>query len=953
MSQIKLKFDHNPKTSRGTKFFRAGLFLIFLLLVSYFVVSSSWFLQAVIIPRVGNALNSKLTVGDLELRPFNELTLTQVKLTPIGTDPLFEARRVHVRYQLLSILRGNIVVEEVVLEDPVINIVENIRGTSNLDALVGKPSSGKPAAKPATPPQLNFKSVSLRNAVVRHTRSLRNGDKVTTELDNINLAIKDIKNGGSGTLTLSAAMTMNKITIAPATSATLQALLNGDLSFALHEDLQPASVKGLASFSVGRATGAFADLAGLIAKLDCDMSPSAIKQFALQFTKAGNALGRVQVSGPFDTGKTEGKLKLEVMAIDRQVLNLLGARRGIDFGTTTVNGATDITIAQTGRMISLAGRVDVAQLQTVQQGKTSPTVNLTCLYDFTLDRVGNSLLLKSINLNGTQNQQPLVNATLSNPLTIAFGDTINAADASLDFSLNGLNLADWQSFAPVPGLSGLASARGKLFSKDGGKRLSLEIEEQVTGAAFTLATGPVSVEDISFKGTINHTATGQTVDATLVLVGIRTAENPGNPLQVAMGLDAAVSGQVLDLRECKLKLTPTARAKNELAFAGQVDLSAADAITGNLKLTAESLDVTGYYDLFAGKTTTTATNTPAPAKPVTNQEPPAVNLPFENFTIEAAIGRFYLREVDAADFQTKLLLNASQVVLNPFRLTLNSAPISATADLDLSSPGYKYAITFSADGVPIEPLANSFSSTYQGQAKGTLIAKLDLKGAGITGRNLRTNLVGTADFNFTNANIQIVGPKLRAVLAPVSLMLSPFGVPDLLRSPLDHVTAQLNAGEGKITMATFVAQSPVFRAESSGSIPIANVLNDSPLNQPVEIALTREVAAKIGIANTPTNEPYAKLPTFVHLNGTLGKPTAKTDKSALGSVVATGIGTAILKNVDGETAQKFGGALNALGGLLGNNPAATNAPPAPGVTNTAGTNSPAKPNLIDAIRGLR
>ncbi|MFO1514809.1 MAG: hypothetical protein U1F83_18170 [Verrucomicrobiota bacterium] len=448
MSDIKLKFDTTPKTSLSTKLFRAGLFLIFLLLVGYFVVSSSWFLQAVIVPRIGKAMNSALTIGDLELRPFNEITLAQVKLTPSGAEPLFEAKRVHARYKLMSILRGNLVVEDVVLDSAIINITENARGARNLDVLVGTPSGSKQPAKAGTPPRVELKSVTLRNATIRHSRSFSNGDQVTTELANVNLSVKDIRNGGNGSLTFSAALAMDKTTTTPPAKATLPSLLNADLSFGLRDDLQLASVKGLASFSVGRATGEFAELGGLIAKLDCEMSPAEIKQFALQFNKGNAGLGRVRISGPFDTSKTEGKLKLEVSAIDRQVLNLFGAARGIDFGTTTINGTTDITIAQAGRMISPVGRLDIARLETIQRSHTSPTVDVSCLYDFTLDRVGNSLLLKSVNVTGTQNQQPLLNATLSNPLTIAFGDTVNAADASLDFWLTNFNLADWQAFAP-------------------------------------------------------------------------------------------------------------------------------------------------------------------------------------------------------------------------------------------------------------------------------------------------------------------------------------------------------------------------------------------------------------------------------------------------------------------------------------------------------------------------
>ncbi len=955
MSAIKLKFDPTPKTSRGTKLFRAGLFLIFLLLVGYFVASSSWFLQSVIVPRIGKAMNSTLTIGDLELRPFSEITLAQVKLTPNGAEPLFEAKRVHARYKLMAILRGNLVVEDVVLDSATINITENARGARNLDVLVGPPSGSKQPAKAGTPPRVDLKSVTLRNATIRHSRSFSNGDQVTTELANVNLSIKDIRNGGSGSLTLSAALAMDKTTVTPPAKASLPSLLNADLSFGLRDDLQLASVKGLASFSVGRATGEFAELGGLIAKLDCEMSPAEIKQFALQFNKGNAALGRVRISGPFDTTKTEGKLKLEVSAIDRQVLNLLGAARGIDFGTTTINGTTDITIAQAGRMISPVGRLDIARLQTIQRSHTSPTVDLSCLYDFTLDRVGNSLLLKSVNVTGTQNQQPLVNATLSNPLTIAFGDTVNAADASLDFWLANFNLADWQAFAPGLEVAGMASAKGKLFSKDGGKRLSLEIEKNVKNFSAKLAGGPTSVDEISFKGTLNHTAQGDSVNSSLILTGIKLTGVGGSPLQVALDLDAAVSNKVAELRQCNLKLSPTPRAKNELALTGQVNLANADALTGQLKLAAESLDLTSYYDIFAGKSvgTNTAT-TPAPAPtPAPNQEPAPVKLPFSNFIVEASIGRLYLREVDAANFQTTLLLDGSHVVLKPFQLTLNNAPVSATADLDLSTPGYKYALAFTADGVPVEPLANTFSPTYRGQAKGTLIAKLDLKGAGVTGRNLRTNLLGTVDLNFTNANIQITRSKWNDVLVPVSVLLMSFGVPDLMSSPLDHVTASLRAGEGQIAIPSFVAQSPLFRADSTGTIPIADLLTDSPLNQPVEISLARDLAAKLGLANVPTNEPYAKLPAFVHLNGTLVKPGSKTDKSKLGGLAAIGIGNAVQKYIGGETGQKAGGALNTLGQLLGGKPATTNAvPDASGTNAAAGTNPPAKPSLRDALRNL-
>ena len=955
MSQIRLKTLETPKRSLGAKLFRAFLVLIFLLLIGYFVVSSGWFLERVVVPRVGKALNSTLTVGKAEFSPFTQLTLNQVKFTPDGADTLFEAKQVHARYSLLAMVRGNIVVQDVLLDSPTINIVENAQGGRNTDVLTPKSTQPSPPAKSkGKPPQVTLQSLTLRNATVRYTRTSKEGEKTVTELANANLSIKNVKNGGNGTLTLSAALAMEKAVGTPAV-AKLPCLLNSDLTFALQKDLQPASIKGVASFSVGKATGEFAELGGLIGKLDCEMTPSEVKQLALQFNKGPASLGRVRVTGPFDTAKVEGKLKFEVISFDRQVLNLFGAAKGIDFGTTTINDTTDITIAQAGRMVSVAGRLDLARLQTIQRNVTSPTVDLNCTYDVTFDSTGKSLLLKAINLNGTQNQQPLVNATLSNPLTLAFGDTVNAADASLDFALINLNLADWRAFAPGMDLTGVANAKGKLFSKDGGKRLTIEIEKQVKNFFAKLGGGPTAIDDISFSGVINHSSQGESINSKLVLNGIKLAATSGTPLELTIGLDAAVSNKIASLHQCSLKLTPTSRAKNEANLTGVVDLNKADAITGNLKLAAESLDVTGYYDLFANKPATPSkgTNVPptkAPA-PGPSQEPAPVKLPLSNFLVDATIGRLYLREIDAANFQATLLLDGSHVLLKPCQLTLNNAPVSAMADLDLSVPGYKYNIAFSADGVPVEPLANTFSPTYHGRAKGTLIAKGNFQGAGVTGRNLRTNLSGSMDFNFTNANIQIVSPKLKTILTPISLALIPLGVPDLLQSPLDHVNTSLRAKDGKIEIPEFITQSPLFRGASSGSIPIADVIENSPVNLPIEISLPTALAAKIGFPNVSTNEPFYKFPTFAQLQGTWGNPgSPKIDRAQLTGLLATGIGGAIQKYAPGETGQKIGGAVNAISGLFGGKPATTNAPQS-GVTNAPATNPPSKSNpMQDLLR---
>ena len=1122
----------------------AGIFLV-LLVAAYFVATSPAFVKSVVLPRVGAALNADVVVSGLELSPFSKLELHDVKVTPKGADPVFTATTVRARYRLLSILRGRIAVEELALESPTITIVENADGTNNLDPLLKaaqtKPAEKKaPAAKPGELAVVDVKTVTLNNATIRRVRNLKGGGRESLELANVTVTASNIRNGAAGKLDLSASLAMDKTVPAPATSAAMQAKLNGTFTFDLTQDLKPANVKGNAAFAIEKATGDFADFAALAAKLDCDATPTEVKQIALRFTRADEALGELRVSGPFDAAKSEGRLNVAVLSLDRRVLNLFGAASGIDFGTTVLNSTNVIDLSKGGALITASGQLDAASVRITRQGQTTPTLDLRCGYDVTVDRTAQSALLKTLNLSGLQESRLLLYGALSSPMTIAFGNTSSAVgDAALNLNVTNLNLADWRAFAADLAPAGVANLKAKLLSQQAGKQLTFDLEGSIRGLGAKLGEQKISNADVKlsargsaaelkqFKldeyrvelaqqdqpaltisgsgtfdsatqdadlqvvmqatlarllamfpqpdanltgGTVelkgrvtskqqNQSVVGQLTvanlngqyatyrfadfgsvvdldvamkakqleirkatgelrsagnaggrfevtgnldtarkagqlalkltdfnqnglrpflesalgDKKLVSVSLNStatasfeangdvaakadlqlanlvvsdpkSSSPATPLEAKAQVDAGVAKNVAQIRQCLLTLTPTQRAKNELRLTGTVDFSQTNAITGNLKLAADALDVTRYYDLFGDKPKpgeTTPTTTATPTSPSDNKESEPVKLPFRNFTFEASIGRFYLREVDAANFQLVARLDGGRVVLKPAQLTLNGAPISATADLDLSVPGFKYDLAFSADKVPLEPLANSFSPTYRGQAKGVLIANASLKGAGVTGVNLKRTLGGEVNLNFTNANIQIVGPKIKSVLTPIALVL---GAPELLNSPLNYLNARLRAGNGQIEVQRFVAHSDAFLAESQGVIPIADVLKDSRLNEPIDVSLPRGLANKLRFANVPTNAPYMKLPTFVHLGGTLGDPKAKTDKAVILGLTAAGIG--------GALGGKAGGILGDVGGLLGGKPQASapvaSAPPA-ATTNAPSTNVQPQNSVNDLI----
>jgi hypothetical protein len=139
-------------------------------------------------------------------------------------------------------------------------------------------------------------------------------------------------------------------------------------------------------------------------------------------------------------------------------------------------------------------------------------------------------------------------------------------------------------------------------------------------------------------------------------------------------------------------------------------------------------------------------------------------------------------------------------------------------------------------------------------------------------------------------------------------------------------------------------ESSAFRGEAAGAIELARVLTNSLMRFPVNVSLSKSLSDKIGLtpANTPTNAVFVALPEFVKMSGTIGLPKPEVKYLVLAQI-ALKSGGGILGNIGGAGGEKVGGALNAVGGLLG---------VTPGASSPAGTNAqPASP-ANEVLRGI-
>src|SRR6266436_524822 len=464
-------------------FWLFGIFIILLVAV-YFVGTSSAFFKGIILPRVSKSLNAEITVADASIHPFKEVVLHNLVVKTTGDKPLVTAPEVHAKYSLMDIIGGKIHVEMAELNSPTIVLIQNADGTSNLDPLT-KGQTEKPKAagekkaeqpgKPSKPPQIDIKKVALNDATIRQI-NYKNGHKDVTELSHVNVTIDDLKNGQSGKLTLSGDVKMESNPPAPETNGVLEAKIKGNFSFALGADLKPSSVQGNTRLEVTRAVGGLSELGSLASDLDCDVTPTEIKQVALHFARGVTRLGEVRVNGPFDMNKMEGKLAVQVLSIDKQVLNLAGAASGIDFGSTTLNSTNEIIFAKSGTEITTVGQVAIGKMQLTRAKQTTPTLDLVARYNTTVYQSAKTALLREFTLNGTQKGNQLLQGELTSPMTFAWGESsAPVSDSTLTLAVNGLDLADWKPFLGDAASSGTVNLKMQLLSQQAGKQLTFNL----------------------------------------------------------------------------------------------------------------------------------------------------------------------------------------------------------------------------------------------------------------------------------------------------------------------------------------------------------------------------------------------------------------------------------------------------------------------------------------------
>ncbi|MCM8543249.1 MAG: hypothetical protein NE328_23470 [Lentisphaeraceae bacterium] len=487
-----------------------GLFCCLIIGV-YFYISSAAFIRGQVFTRVQDKLNQPITAEGISFSPLSGLELTNFSL---GDDPFVKAGKIKISYELIPMLSNNINVSEFTIEDAEMNVLIDRDGNLNiLSKMVKKIEDKAPkpkdenkqdskkekvANKNQNVPNVNIQNINFKNLKLHVFKDDSKEEKqIVLNLENFSFSIPSIKNGEELKFELETAINCK--------AGEKFNLKNGLIKLSgqhkLSKDLVPEIIKMNLQISDLNAVNEGVELPlkalSVLTDIGIDGKKVTINNLAIENPerKAG-----VSVSGVLD--EKEIDLKLAISQVDSSILDLAlvplsGSKAFIrwqealaqvsegkiaGFGNTVVN-FTGTVKGNPDKAIDTKGSLEISSLPMVNISQKSTIVPITTKvsYDLSSKKLENTLEVKKLSIDVSDNARQLVSVNLNSPLTI---DTANnkltsGSKDQVTFKLNKFDLNLLKAFMKETkrGVfeNGFISTECQLVSKDSGDELQLKL----------------------------------------------------------------------------------------------------------------------------------------------------------------------------------------------------------------------------------------------------------------------------------------------------------------------------------------------------------------------------------------------------------------------------------------------------------------------------------------------
>jgi len=239
-----------------------------------------------------------------------------------------------------------------------------------------------------------------------------------------------------------------------------------------------------ATMEIDAAEGIFASARNLSGNARLELVPNSLRELAIDFSKLGEAFGRVTASGFRDVPSGNWALDCNISGVDRRVLNLVAAGHDLDFCGTVFSSTNRVRFTPGGVKFGVTGRTIADQFSLAREGVTTPVLDVTADYSLNLDWPAQRIEVAKLKLTGVQNDQPMLTGRLLQPMQLAWGAQLVGEGASkLELELKSIDLAHWRPLIGNYAESGKVDAQLILTASQAGRDLEYNLKSSATGLA--------------------------------------------------------------------------------------------------------------------------------------------------------------------------------------------------------------------------------------------------------------------------------------------------------------------------------------------------------------------------------------------------------------------------------------------------------------------------------------
>ena len=467
--------------------------LFVLLICGLLVVNSGFFVKRVVLPVMASKIGADVTVADVEFSVFKGIQLVDFKVEGEGGRPApLSAGVVRISYKFSPLLKGEVHVEEVLLENVSVHIVEDKDGRLNIP--------GSTRSEPASPqeepvekgavivPRFDIQNVAIKNVSLIYEREAADSSpEAAIAISGVTLSLDRLAPGEAFTLNseCSIVSTIGDRVNLHAQHCTLLS------SGTIREDLFPSQLD--VTFAMEKITGnaASVKLEGrtLAANIGCEGNGKnyTLTRCELSESYQEKIEGMLAVNGEISIDPMAANLDIQMNTEGAGALNLVGGIVGdYDFGETSLEYKANLKVQDNASVASCAGGLKVTGFTVSSQNLgisgLSP-LDVTLDHNVSYDQSRQFVDLQELNMVVTEKSKQVVSLVLSEPTTISFqkGTASESTEATIKLAVTDFDLNFFKPLIPsstgVDLAEGVLNKNAEITIRGGGDRV------EITGTA--------------------------------------------------------------------------------------------------------------------------------------------------------------------------------------------------------------------------------------------------------------------------------------------------------------------------------------------------------------------------------------------------------------------------------------------------------------------------------------